>query len=280
MKISEVISQIKKYHKDWESINEETTRDKVLFGDPSKECTGIVTTCWASAEVIRKAHEAGANLIICHEALFWNHGDKTDWLNDQRNKVFLEKKELLESTGIVVWRNHDHIHSGIPIGNGEYVDGIFYAFAKEMGWDQYIVKGNEKMYPTTFEIPETSVENIGKQMLQTFNLNGMKVIGDINAKVSKVFICAHIMGKDNDLITKVDKENIDLLISLELIDYTVSEYIHDSSIFGENKAIVTVGHFNAEEPGMKYMTQYLESAIGSKIPSQFIQSGDMYQYIV
>ena len=128
MKISEVIQKMKQYHRGTvrgEPIDEATTRDQILYGNPDQECTGIVTTCYASVDVIRKAHASGANLIISHEALFWNHGDHTDWLEAAQNKTFLAKKQLLEETGMVVWRDHDYIHSGVPM-NGGYVDGIFH----------------------------------------------------------------------------------------------------------------------------------------------------------
>ena len=75
MLISEAITRIKKYCKgSWmgRKIEDETTRDKILYGDPNKECSGIVTTIYASVDVIRKAHELGANLIIAHEAFLHN----------------------------------------------------------------------------------------------------------------------------------------------------------------------------------------------------------------
>ena len=62
MKISEVIQIIKDHHyKEWNgnAIKPETTRDKVLYGDVDKECTGVVTTIYASVEVIRKAAKMG-----------------------------------------------------------------------------------------------------------------------------------------------------------------------------------------------------------------------------
>ena len=118
MLISEVIQKVKNYCQGaWRGIpiKEETTRDKVLYGETDRECTGIVTTIYASIEVIRKAHELGANLIVSHEACFWNHGDHTDWLQD--NTAFQKKRELLDRHGICVWHNHDHIHNHkYPIG--------------------------------------------------------------------------------------------------------------------------------------------------------------------
>lgn len=277
MKISEVIQKMKQYHKS-DGIQEETTRDQVLYGNADQECTGIVTTCWANIDVIRQARAKGANLIICHEALFWNHGDKIDWLLEKDNQIFLQKQQLLDETGIVVWRDHDHIHGGIPIGNGTYSDGIFYGFAKMLGWTDYIISDIKN--PLLFELPETTAAQVAKQMLQTFQLEGTKIIGNPDAIVKKVYICAHVMGRgDSDLITKVDQEDIDLLISLELIDYTLSEYIRDASMLKSQKAIIALGHFNAEEPGMEYMISYLPEAIGEAIPCTYIQSGDMYHYI-
>ena len=42
----------------------------MLYGNVDQECTGIVTSCWASVDVIKYVIEKGANLIISHEALF------------------------------------------------------------------------------------------------------------------------------------------------------------------------------------------------------------------
>jgi Uncharacterized conserved protein len=280
MRISEIIRRMKKYHKgevNGIAIDEAKTRDKVLYGNPEQECTGIVTSCWASVDVIRKAQELGANLIIVHEALFWNHGDHIDWLLEQENKTFLDKKKLLDDTGIVVWRDHDYVHSGIPV-NGTYVDGIFYGVMKEIGWEKYLVDDISR--PMMFEIPEQTVAEVGKELQKKFGLSGIKVIGDLNTKVKRVSFMMHIMGNgDNDAITHVEKNDIDLLLCLELIDFTLSEYIRDSSMLGYSKAILAMGHFNIEEPGMAYMVHYIPEAIGEEIPCTFVKSGDMYCFI-
>ncbi len=279
MKINEVIRRIKKYHKGdsfaGHPIKEETTRDQILYGDPNKECTGIVTTCWATADVIRQAYQKGANLIICHEALFWNHGDHTDWLSN--NSVFLKKKELLDQSGIVVWRDHDYIHSGIPMDDGSYTDGIWYGVMKTLGWEAYLT--GDKAHPFDFTLPAIKASDLAQQMAKTMNLNAIRILGDPNTIIRKAWICRHILGNNNEDIKRVDEENIDLLITAELIDYTLSEYIRDAAMVGIPKVIFALGHFNSEEYGMRYMLEYLPKAIGEPIPATFIQSGDMYSYI-
>ena len=67
MKIIEAIDKIKAYHKGisrGEPTDPVKTRDQILYGDPEQELKGIVTTCFASYEVIEKAIAAGANLVI------------------------------------------------------------------------------------------------------------------------------------------------------------------------------------------------------------------------
>lgn len=281
MKISDVIFNIKNYHYGYDSegekINDEKSRDQILYGDATKECTGIVTTIFASVDVIKKAYELGANLIIVHEALFWNHGDHQEWLKKSENRTYMKKKELLNDYEIVIWRNHDYVHSGIPMHNGKYTDGIFYGFAKVMGWENY-VSGNTGAL-IKFEIPEVTAYELTKRIIENLNLEGARIIGDPETKIHKVEIPFHIFGDANDQITDMDKNEVDALLAVELVDFSINEYVRDSSMLGMNKVIITVGHFNMEEPGMKYMATYIPNALDEDIPCYFVQSGDTYHYV-
>lgn len=282
MLVKDVIQSVKDYCRgEWNgvAIDDSTTRDKILYGDPNVECTGIVTTIYASVDVIRKAHELGANLIIAHEALLWNRGDHRDWLEESQNKTYLEKKKLMDDYGIVVWRCHDYIHSGIPF-NGGYIDGIFYGIAKETGWENAKIS-RDISGALYLECEETSPKKIGDIIKKKWNLNGLKCIGNMDAKVTKVMVCGHVKegGDSNSLIKRVDAEDINLLLPLELIDFTLTEYVKDSGQLGMNRAILAAGHFNLEEPGMKYMITWLDNAIGKHIDSHFVQAGDMYTYM-
>lgn len=281
MLISEVIDRIKNYHNgtyNGQKIMAETTRDKILFGDANQECTGIITTCWATVDVIKKAIESKANLIICHEALFWNHGDHQEWLKEHDNETYKRKVALLNEGKIVVWRDHDYIHSGIPMKDGTYKDGIFYGLAKVLGWEDYVYENDTFKY-MHFEIPETTTQELASQLISKLNLNGVKVIGRHDSKVTKVRIPMHVLGDANDAITEAEKDDINCFLTMELIDFTLMEYVKDTSMLGIDRSIIGMGHFNLEEPGMQYMVEWLPEAIGQDIPIQFVQSGDNYTYI-
>ena len=279
MTIQEVIDAVKAYSKgerNGKKIDDETTRDKVLYGPTDKECTGIVTTCFASTAVIREAAKLGCNLIIPHEALFWNHGDHQEWLAD--NRTYQAKKALLDQYGITVWRDHDYIHSGVPIHIRQYVDGIFYGFAEELGWTKNI--DCDPVRPMDYRFPGIPTKLIAEELVQKLNLNGTRIVGDPETIVHKLRIVGHIDGRaDNEVLAAFEKEDFDCAITLECTDYTFNEYIRDSAMLGIPKAMIQLGHFNTEEPGMKYMAEtWLPKVVGD-IPVYFVQSGDGFKYI-
>ena len=276
MLISEVIDGVKAYcGHDWGGpIMDDTTRDQVLWGPVDVECTGIVTTCFASADVIRQTHARGANLIICHEALFWNHGDHTCWLAG--NKTFAAKRALLEECGITVWRLHDHIHSGIP-EDGRLVDGIFMGLADKLGWRDY-VRGDTAR-PMEFGIPETSAGELARFLVGRLGLAGTRIVGDADARVRTVLVPMHLIGQFDNATTARMDSGFDCLVTMEATDFTTSEYVRDSAQLGLGKAMICIGHFNVEEPGMEYMLRWLPRAIGAGVPASFVASGDPWTYV-
>ncbi len=279
MTIQKVIDRLKQYHP---QVNEEFTCDRFKTGDPDVECSGIIITTVVTMEVIKETIAKGANLIICHEPLFYSNADETDWLKD--NAVFQEKKALLDGHGIAVWRDHDHMHGGKPSPMPVNKDMIFYGIMKTLGWEKYLI-GNEKK-PLSYEIPETTVGELAGQLIEKLNLKGARVVGDMDAKIRRVFLCEHVTGanwgghdKDSECIEKIEQNGYEVMLPLEIVDWTLTSYVRDAAQQGRPKALIEIGHFNLEEAGMKYMTQWLPEAIGIKIPVAFVQSGDGFSYI-
>ncbi|MDR1793871.1 MAG: Nif3-like dinuclear metal center hexameric protein [Erysipelotrichaceae bacterium] len=275
MKIIEVIDKIKAFHQPFENPK---TKDTVKAGDEMQECTGIAVTCQATAEVIQKAHALGINLIITHESIFFGDEFTAEELGE--DPFFIAKHKLLKDTGIVVWRDHDHIHGmGKPFSEVRYnPDYIFYGIMSELGWQDYVI--GDKLKPLWYKLPQTTVSELARFLLDKYNLNGLRVVGDLNAPVSTVFICEHIFGGKHDLNKLLEAHKADVLIPLEICDWTVSAYIRDAVTLGSPKAIIEMGHFNAEELGMKYMTKWLPEVLGNELAITYIQSGDSFQYLL
>src|ERR1700761_1590130 len=104
------------------------TVDTLKSGNRDTVVTGVVTTMFATIDVIRKTIALGANFIIAHEPTFYNHRDETKWL--ENDDVYNYKVDLLKQHNIAVWRNHDDIHS-------LKVDGVFKALAGQLGWQEF-----------------------------------------------------------------------------------------------------------------------------------------------
>lgn len=280
MRIREVIEHMKQASAGvWNGrpLYQETTRDQILYGDDNQECTRVVSTCYASVEVIIRAGRLGYNFIVVHEALFWNHGDHREWLG--KNTAFQKKRELLERYGICVWRNHDSLHAGIWVDGG-YRDGIFYGMSTLLGWNDYRAD-KEALLCQQYEIPEMTVPDMASFLTQKFRLRGVRFIGNPNTRIKKVYIPLHIMGhtSDNLIIEKIDREQIHCILTLEMVDFTVCEYVRDAAMAGEEKCIFALGHFNLEEIGMEYYAFYLKNYIVPELPVCFLQSGDTYTYL-
>lgn len=287
MLISEVIQRVKDYSGGIDSftgkpIDEETTRDKVLYGDTAQECTGIVTCIWPTVDIIKRARELGANCIISHEAIFWNHGDHQDTVG--YTAAFKAKKELLDDWGGAVWRCHDFIHSRVPIDTDRAMaDGIFYGLADKLGWLDYRV-GDDRGFCLEYEIPETDATELARELVAKLDLNGTRITGDSHARVRRVRIPMHVTGEaksDTHEINETDARGDDCLMTMEFIDFTTCEYIRDAGMLGQNKCAITIGHFNLEEPGMEYMVHWLPEALGTDaIPTTFVRMEDTYRYVV
>src|ERR1022692_2882803 len=108
------------------------TVDTIKSGSANNKVTGIVTTMFATIDVINAAAKAGANFIIAHEPTFYNHEDDINYVPD--NAVVKQKQLVLQQHNITVWRFHDYWHRYRP-------DGIGYGVLKKTGWVKYYEPG-------------------------------------------------------------------------------------------------------------------------------------------
>lgn len=274
MKIIEVIDKLNQWHEPY--IPGRESRDKIIIGDANQECTGICITISATYEVLKKAKELNANLIISHEYIFY--GSRTEQSVLDEDEVYLEKKAFIEDNHIVVYRDHDRIHgNGAPFHERTNPDYIFYGICKELGWDDYVM--GDKLKPLWYKIPKTTGKELADLLIEKFSLNGLRVVGDLDSEVSVVWFCEHINGNERDSQKIKNALKADAMIPFEIVDYTLTQYVNDAFEMNKGKVILEMGHFNCEELGMKYMETWLKEYIHD-IPITFIQSKDLFQYYI
>lgn len=246
--------------------------DGFKFGQPEDECTGVVTSCALTIDVIKEAAHLGHNLIIVHEPAFYTHDDDTPWLAD--NAVYQQKKRLLETHHIAVWRNHDHMHVMKP-------DEIMIGVLQELGWQDLTERAPDG-FCFIVTLPKTTVRELAVHLKEKLNVRAGRIVGDLDSYVSRVAFCGHVFpswdAKEREATELLSRQDVDVLIPGELIDWTVTSYARDAQQLSMNKAILQMGHFCWEEPGMKWFAKRL-AALAAPMPVQFVPSGDPYQFV-
>lgn len=212
MKISEVIRRIEEKHVKLDPTRQ--TCDGVSYGDTDQECSGITLTCWPSVKVIREAERLGCNMILCHEQTFFDGMDRTDWLED--DSICSGKKELLDRTGIVIYRDHDHTHSEKP-------DMIYSGIVKQLGWENYMEEGDSFFPSSKYVLPEMTLRELGKHVGSCLHIEGIRIIGNPDWKIKHVGLFAHFFGNELDRasIRDIEQKELDVIIPLEVIDWTI-----------------------------------------------------------
>ncbi|MFQ7392839.1 MAG: hypothetical protein ACLRM9_05890 [Collinsella aerofaciens] len=89
------------------------------------------------------------------------------------------------------------------------------------------------------------------------------MIGDVTRlSFARRFPCT--LWDEITTIAHIDSDDIDCILAMEFIDFTVSEYIRDAAMLGQGKCAIHMGHFNGEEPGMECMAAWLLAAWGCR----------------
>ncbi len=124
MTAGEVIERIKKnLGVPW---RDSTYRDTFKFGGPDTTVTGIATTVFCSFEVLRRASEAGCNMVIPHEDTYWS--DRDDVTIVSGDPLYAAKVDFMRKNNMVVFRIHDHMHAQRP-------DFTYVGSARDVGLD-------------------------------------------------------------------------------------------------------------------------------------------------
>ncbi len=239
------------------------TVDTLKSGSRETKVTGIVTTMFATIDVIRKAISLGANFIIAHEPTFYNHADETGWL--EHDDVYLYKAQLLKQHGIAIWRNHDYIHTLIP-------DGVYQSVVAQLGWQKY-GNPNQSIYNLT---PQTLKELIAHAK-QKLNIKMLRYIGDPEQVCQKVILMPGAAGGKNH-IEAISKYKPDVLICGEISEWETAEYVRDARAKGEKIALVVLGHIASEEPGSEFMVDWLKEKVPG-VKSTHIPAGNSLYFL-
>lgn len=240
------------------------TVDTIKAGDPRRELTGILVTFLATCEVIEQAVQLGANLIITHEPTFYNHLDTTDWLS--QHPSYKAKQQLIEKSGVVVWRFHDYLHSLPP-------DSTVMGLLKELNWE-----ANEPSdQPYLCSIQPTTLLELGKWVKTQLGLQSVRVVGDLGSQCERVALLPGFPPAEFQM-GSLGMAGADVLITGEIHEWETSEYVRDANHLGYKKGLIVLGHAASEEPGLRWMLPWLEERLPG-IAIHFVPTGSPFHWL-
>lgn len=237
------------------------TVDTYKGGNAESQVTGIATTFLATYEVLKRAKEAGLNMIITHEPTFYNHLDETTFFEE--DPIYQKKRDFIRDNNMVVFRFHDHWHRTQP-------DGILLGMTERLGWKDYEVRPNELL----FKLPEQSLSQLADYLQKHFGATSVRVVGPKDMMISQVGFSMGSPGSQSQIrILRMDE--VEVLVGGETHEWETVEYVRDAIAQGQKKALILIGHANSEEAGMAYCADWLKGFI-KDVPVQFIPAGDPF----
>jgi len=241
------------------------TVDTLKSGSRDTVVTGIVTTMFATIDVIRKTIALGENFIIAHEPTFYNHRDETKWL--ENDDVYNYKANLLKQHNIAVWRNHDDIHS-------MKVDAVKNALAGKLGWQQFGDASQEDVYNLN---PALSLKALINHAKAKLNIPQVRYVGNLNQVCKKILLFPGAAGGTRQIEALI-KYQPDVMLCGEISEWETAEYVRDANAKGKQLSLIVMGHIASEEPGAEFMAQWLQGKFPG-VKTTHIPSGNSLSFM-
>ncbi|MHB9024947.1 MAG: Nif3-like dinuclear metal center hexameric protein [Armatimonadota bacterium] len=221
------------------------------FGDDGAEVTGVLL-CWMStAAAIRAGIDQGCNVIICHEdPYFQSYANPPElsagWLANR------ERLRLLIEGGITVYRCHS------PLDVLYTIDAALDALELDIRslYSEWIAR--------VAIVPEMTVGELVERARRGFGVEGVRLVGDPDRRVTAVGISAGGMGLSGNCSFNewLRRRGAEVLVTGEMDDYS-AYWVVESGI-----AMIAVGHAASEEPGLRRFYARLQRDFPA-IPSFF-----------
>lgn len=237
------------------------TVDTFKSGNPDDKVTGIAVCMFADMDVLQKAVDAGCNLIITHEPVYYNHTDQTSDLKN--NPVWLEKKRFIDQNRLIVFRFHDHWHMTSP-------DGIYVGMIRRLGWVPYRVNDSHNL----FVLPETDLKSFAEGLKTRFQTRTFRVIGNPDMKFTRVAFMAGAPGGQRH-ISMLGSKQVEVLVAGEAPEWETYMFANDARQQGLKKAVIFMGHIPSEEAGMEYCAEWLAGFV-KEVPVKFFANKEVF----
>ena len=238
------------------------TCDTVKHGDETREVGKVAVSMMGTLGVFKAAKEWGAELLVVHEPLYYNHmDDHTD------EAVEVAKRKFIEETGIVVWRYHDYPHSAPT-------DFIADGMEKYMGF------AGKTEYTDVFDLRRIHLDfpltlrEIASQLEKNLGIAHVRVCGNLDESFSRL---SCMFGTPGKVFEELRSDNCEVMLTGEASEVGLGEYCRDAADLGFKKAIIIMGHIGSERDGMKLVADMLNKDLPD-IEAKYFECGEVCRY--
>ena len=236
-------------------------RDTFKFGGPETEVRGIATSVFCNFDVVKRASEAGFNMIIPHEVTYWNDRDDTSIVSG--DPLYKTKVAFMKENNIVVFRIHDHMHSQRP-------DFLYVGLARALGLEARYETAPESH---RFVIPETTLGALASDFQKRLGARAVRAVGNPDAKVRRIqlgvgYATPAVNNPDVDVVVSGEQQETDGALDSP-------EYVLDAVSLGITKGWIMLGHAISEEQGMLEMAAWIKS-FTPEVPVQLVRGGEPF----
>lgn len=239
------------------------TCDTCKAGNPEQEIRKVAVAMFATVEVIRQATAWGADLLIVHEPLYYNHFDE-----HSEEKIECEKRRLIEQAGMTIYRYHDHPHRAPKdmIALGEYalldLDGEI-KWVNDFGLEHVCL--NQPITPR--ELAARIEERLG--------VRHVRICGAADVPCTRI---SSLFGAPGGAVgEELKRADTQIVLTGEACEWGPGEYARDAAQLGYAKALLILGHVGSERDGM----EYLAGLLGKTHPElgvRYFDCGEVYNY--
>ncbi len=243
MKLENLLDKIRNLKPLYQPVSE-ATGDTLKYGDPEKEIKKVCVCMLPDTNILRRAAEAGADLLITHEPTFYDHPD----IPPEGNIYAQEKMRILQETGMALFRYHDHPHNMpedmIDCGTIQY-SGLA---GKITGKPYWAVTGFRLAEPMT--AAETA-----SQLEKALSTKHIRIAGARDIPGRNIAFACGTPGHIKELLLSPDW---DFIVTGEICEWADGEMVKDAALQGRNKAVLVLGHGVSEEAGMRVFADMLQ----------------------
>ena len=204
----------------------------------------------------------GAQLLIVHETTYYNHWDEL-----KNDRFEMEKRHLIEESGLTIYRFHDHPHCTEP-------DIITTGEIQYLGLNCTIEKTDVFDLPRLHLVSPMTPRQLAKHIEDTLGIAHVRIAGAADVPCT----CLSLMvGTPGGLEQELLRSETEMILTGEICEWSLGERVRDAAQLGHHKAILVLGHIGSERDGMKYAAQILK-ARQPHLDVRYFECGEVYTY--